>query len=199
MVPIHVNLAKVDAFTQSVGVTDGTILAAAFGLLQSLNNGEQAAAVLTIYNARDDVRYQRTLGAIYRHHPLCVRWQDDMTAEAFVRQTQEHIMACRRHALYEGDLVPLTAAFAYQGEDLDDEFDFCGGKALYEEIEDFEEEGFDFFMHRRKDDFYCNLTYNTKEYSDAFVVRFLKDYASVIHALADGRKVSDIVRSLNHG
>ena len=198
MVPIHVDLAKVDAFTQSVGVTDGTLLAAAFGLLQSLNNGEQAAVVLTIYNARDDVRYQRTLGAIYRHHPLCVRWQDDMTAESFVRQTQEHIMACRRHALYEGDSVPLTAAFAYQGEDMDDAFDFCGGKALYEEIEDFEEEGFDFFMHRRKDDFYCNLTYNTKEYSDAFVERFLKDYASVIHALADGRKVSDIVRSLNH-
>ncbi len=199
MVPVHVDLAKVDAFTQSVGVTDGTILAAAFGLLQSINNGEQAAAVLTIYNARDDVRYQRTLGAIYRHHPLCVRWQDDMTAEAFVRQTQENIMACRRHALYEGDSVPLIAAFAYQGEDMDDVFDFCGGKVRYEEIEDFEEEVFDFFMHRRKDDFYCNLTYNTKEYSDAFVERFLKDYASVIHALADGRKISDIVSSLNHG
>lgn len=199
MVPIHVNLAKVDAFTQSVGVTDGTILAAAFGLLQSLSNGEQAAVMLTIYNARDDVRYQRTLGAIYRHHPLCVRWQDDMTAEAFVRQTQEHIMACRRHALYEGDSVPLTGAFAYQGEDLNEEFDFCGGKARYEEIEDYEEEIFDFFMHRRKDDFYCNLTYNTKKYSDAFVERFLKDYASVLHALADGWKVGDIVSSLNHG
>lgn len=108
-------------------------------------------------------------------------------------------MACRRHALYEGDSVPLSGAFAYQGEDLDEEFDFCGGKARYEEIEDYEEEIFDFFMHRRKDDFYCNLTYNTKKYSDAFVERFLKDYASVIHALADGRKVGDIVRSLNHG
>ncbi len=199
MVPIHVDLAKVDAFTQSAGITDGTILAAAFGLMQSVNNGEQAAVVLTIYNARDDARYQRTLGAIYRHHPLCVRWQDDMTAETYVRQTQENIMACRRHALYEGDAAPLIAAFAYQGEDVDEEFDFCGGKVRYEEIEDFEEETFDFFMHRRKDDFYCNLTYNTKEYSDAFIERFLKDYTSVIHALADGQKIGDIVKSLNHG
>jgi len=199
MVPIHVDMPKVDAFTRSAGVTDGTVLAAAFGLLQSVNNGEQAASVLTIYNARDDARYQRTLGAIYRHHPLCVRWQEEMTAVEYVRQTQANIIACRRHALYEGDPVPLIAAFAYQGEDLDEEFDFCGGKARYEDIEDYEEENFDFFMHRRKDDFYCNLTYNTKEYSEAFVERFLKNYTKVIHALADGQKISDIVRSLNNG
>ena len=196
MVPIHVDLKKVDAFTKAHGITDGTILAAAFGLLQSLNNGEKASAVLTIYNGRDDIRYERTMGAIYRHYPLCVRWQDDMTAESFVKETQDNILLCRRHALYEGDPVPLIAAFSYQGEDLDDFFDFCGGKARFEEIEDFEEENFDFFVHRRQDDFYCNLTYNTKEYSEDFIARFLENYAKVIHALADGRKLSEIVALL---
>lgn len=196
MVPIHVNLKKVDAFTKANGITDGTILAAAFGLLQSLNNGEKASAILTIYNGRDDIRYERTMGAIYRHYPLCVRWQEDMKAEDFVRETQDNILLCRRHALYEGDPVPLIAAFAYQGEDVDGFFDFCGGKARYEEIEDFEEENFDFFVHRRQDDFYCNLTYNTKEYSEAFVARFLENYKNVIHALAEGKKLSEIVALL---
>jgi hypothetical protein len=119
-----------------------------------------------------------------------------MTAESFVKETQDNILLCRRHALYEGDPVPLIAAFSYQGEDLDDFFDFCGGKARFEEIEDFEEENFDFFVHRRQDDFYCNLTYNTKEYSEDFIARFLENYAKVIHALADGRKLSEIVASL---
>ena len=196
MVPLHVDLAAVDAFTKAQGVTDGSILAAAFGLLQGLNNGEQAGVVLTIYNGRDDIRYERTMGAIYRHYPLCVSWKDEMTAARFVKQTQENVLQCRRHALYEGDSVPLIAAFSYQGEDIDDEFTFCGGKVRYEEIEDFEEETFDFFLHRRKDDFYVNLTYNTLEYSEAFVARFLENYARVIHGLAAGRKISEIVESL---
>ena len=196
-VPLHVDLAAVDAFTKVQGVTDGSILAAAFGLLQSLANGEKASAVLTIYNGRDDIRYERTLGAIYRHYPLCVRWKEDMTAAQFVKETQENVLLCRRHALYEGDAVPLIAAFSYQGEDIDGEFDFCGGKARYEEVEDFEEEVFEFFLHRRKDDFYVNLTYNTLEYSETFIDRFLKNYALVLHGLAAGENVGDIVKKLD--
>ena len=196
-VPLHVDLAAVDAFTKVQGVTDGSILAAAFGLLQSLANGEKASAVLTIYNGRDDIRYERTLGAIYRHYPLCVRWKEDMTAAQFVKETQENVLLCRRHALYEGDAVPLIAAFSYQGEDIDGEFDFCGGKARYEEVEDFEEEVFEFFLHRRKDDFYVNLTYNTLEYSEMFIDRFLKNYALVLHGLAAGENVGDIVKKLD--
>ncbi|MCR5757434.1 MAG: amino acid adenylation domain-containing protein [Selenomonas sp.] len=198
MVPLHIDLKAVDAFTKAQGITDGSLLAASFGLLQARNNGEQAAAALTIYNGRDDIRYERTMGAIYRHYPLCVRWQEDMTAERFVKETQDSILQCRRHALYEGDPVPLIAAFAYQGEDVDGAFDFCGGKAYYEEIEDFEEENFDFFVHRRQDDFYLNLTYNTKEYSDAFVQRFMADYTQVIHALVAGKKVQEIMHLLDH-
>ena len=196
MVPLHVDLAAVDAFTKARGVTDGSILAAAFGLLQSLANGEQAAAVLTIYNGRDDIRYERAMGAIYRHYPLCVRWQADMSGAQFVKETQDNILQCRRHALYEGDPVPLIAAFSYQGEDLDEEFEFCGGRARYEEIEDFEEEHFDFFLHRRKDDFYVNLTYNTLEFSEAFITRFLKNYAAVIQGLAANKNLGDIVKEI---
>ena len=199
MVPLHVDLAAVDAFTKARSVTDGSILAAAFGLLQSLANGEQAAAVLTIYNGRDDIRYERTMGAIYRHYPLCVRWQSDMSGAQFVKETQDNILQCRRHALYEGDPVPLIAAFSYQGEDLEDEFEFCGGQARYEEIEDFEEEHFDFFLHRRKDDFYVNLTYNTLEFSEAFVNRFLKNYTAVIHGLAVDKSLGDIVKEILGG
>ena len=193
-VPLHIDLAAVDAFTKANGVTDGSILAAAFGLLQSLANGEKASAVLTIYNGRDDIRYERTMGAIYRHYPLCVRWQDDLTASQFVKDTQENILLCRRHALYEGDAVPLIAVFSYQGEDIDGDFDFCGGKARYEEIEDFEDEIFEFFLHRRKDDFYVNLTYNTLEYSEAFIDRFLRNYTAAIHGLAAGKTLGEIVK-----
>ena len=199
MVPLHVDLAKVDAFTRANGVTDGSILAAAFGLLQSLANGEQASAVLTIYNGRDDIRYERTMGAIYRHYPLCTRWQADMTASRFVKETQENILLCRRHALYEGDCVPLIAAFSYQGEDIEDEFTFCGGPSRYEEIEDYEDEVFDFFLHRRNDDFYVNLTYNTLAYSEAFVDRFLKNYAAAIHGLAAGKTIGEIVKEILRG
>ena len=120
-----------------------------------------------------------------------------MTAAQFVKETQENVLLCRRHALYEGDAVPLIAAFSYQGEDIDGEFDFCGGKARYEEVEDFEEEVFEFFLHRRKDDFYVNLTYNTLEYSETFIDRFLKNYALVLHGLAAGENVGDIVKKLD--
>ena len=195
-VPVHVDLAAVDAFTKAQGITDGTLTAAAFGLLQGRNNGEQAGVVLTIYNGRDDIRYERTMGAIYRHYPLCVRWDENMGAGDFVRQTQENVLLCRRHALYEGDPVPLIVAFSYQGEDMDTGFDFCGGRAEYEEIEDFEEENFDFFVHRRSDDFYVNLTYNTREYSEEFVENFLRNYARVIQGLAAGKKPADIIKEL---
>ena len=195
-VPIHIDLPTVDKFTKAQGITDGTLFAAAFGLLQGHRNGEQAGVVLTIYNGRNDIRYERTIGAVYRHYPLCVRWTDETTAAAFVRETQENVLLCRRHALYEGDPVPLIVAFSYQGEDADDGFDFCGGRATYEEIEDFEEENFDFFVHRRKDDFYVNLTYNTLEYSEAFVARFLENYAKAIHALAAGEAPSKIAHEL---
>ena len=108
-----------------------------------LCNGEQAGVILTFYNGRDDIRYERTMGAIYRHHPICVRWKEETTAEAFVRETQENILLCRRHALYEGDPVPLIASFAYQGDDMEESFDFCGGRAVYDEVADFEEESAD--------------------------------------------------------
>ena len=195
-VPVHVDLAAVDAFTKAQVITDGTLTAAAFGLLQGRNNGEQAGVVLTIYNGRDDIRFERTMGAIYRHYPLCVSWDENIGAGDFVRQTQENVLLCRRHALYEGDPVPLIVAFSYQGEDMDTGFDFCGGRAEYEEIEDFEEENFDFFVHRRSDDFYVNLTYNTLEYSEAFVEKFLRNYARVIEGLVAGKKPADIIREL---
>ncbi len=51
-------------------------------------------------------------------------------------------------------------------------------------------------MHRRTDDFYVDLTYNTKEYSDDFVARFLENYAKVIHALAAGKKIAEILSIL---
>jgi hypothetical protein len=116
-----------------------------------------------------------------------------------VKETQDNILQCRHHALYEGDPVPLIAAFSYQGEDLGEEFEFCGGLTRYEEIEDFEEEHFDFFLHRRKDDFYVNLTYNTLEFSEAFINRFLKNYTAVIHGLAADRTVGDIEKEILGG
>lgn len=192
LVPLHVDLAAVDRFTEETKISIASLLAAAYGFMVGNCNGEKAAVGLSIYSARDDARYARTFGAIYRHYPLCVKWTDDMSAVDFVRNTQENIMLARLHALYEADPVPIDAGFAYQGEDLDDLFDFCGGKALYEEIEDYEEEGFDFFIHRRQDDLYCNLTYNSLRYSDKFVSDFLSDYTNVIHALAAGKAPSEI-------
>ena len=198
LVPLHVDLAAVDCFTGQAKVSIASLLAAAYGFMVGNCNGEKAAVGLSIYSARDDARYARTFGAIYRHYPMCVKWTDDMSAVDFVRNTQENIMLSRLHALYEADPVPIDAGFVYQGEDLDDLFDFCGGKALYEEIEDYEEEGFDFFIHRRQDDLYCNLTYNTLRYSDKFVSDFLSDYANVIHALASGTAPSEIVTVTPH-
>ena len=191
-VPLKVDLAAVDRFTEETKVSIASLLAAAYGFVVGNCNGEKAAVGLSIYSARDDERYARTFGAVYRHYPLCVKWTDDMSSADFVRNTQENIMLCRLHALYEADPVPIDAGFVYQGEDLDDLFDFCGGKALYDEIEDYEEEGFDFFIHRRRDDLYCNLTYNSLRYSDKFVADFLSDYADVIHALVSGTSPSGI-------
>lgn len=151
---------------------------------------------LTFYDGRDDIRYERTMGAIYRHYPLCVRWTDETTAAQFVKETQDSIMSCRRHALYDPDPVPLITSFAYQGEDADAGMPFCGGLARYEEVEDHEDENFNFYVHRRHDDFYVCLTYNTKAYSEAFVARFLKNYATVLHGLAVGRKPSEIEKQL---
>ena len=192
--PIHADLELLDGLTKKCGITDGTLCAAAFGLLQGLCNGEQAGVILTFYNGRDDIRYERTMGAIYRHHPICVRWKEETTAEEFVRETQENILLCRRHALYEGDPVPLIASFAYQGDDMEEGFDFCGGRAVYDEVADFEEENFNFYIHRRKDDFYVDLTYNTKEYSEAFISRFLDRYVRAMHGLAEGKKPSEIAK-----
>ncbi|MBQ9365876.1 MAG: amino acid adenylation domain-containing protein [Schwartzia sp.] len=190
--PLDVDVAAVDKFTTENGVTDGSLLSAAFGFVQGHVNGERAGAVLTFYNGRDDIRYERTMGAIYRHYPLCVRWDDEMTASDFVRATQENILSCRRHALYEGDPVPLIASFGYQGEDTGDAMEFCGGKARYEEVEDHENEIFNFYPHRNNKGFYVALTYNTKSYSVEYVKRFISNYACTIRGLASGTKPSDI-------
>ena len=120
-----------------------------------------------------------------------------MTAAEFARDTQENILLCRRHALYEGDPVPLIISFAYQGEDLDGPFDFCGGKAVQEWVEDHEDENFNFFVYRRQDGFYVNLTYNTREYSEDFIARFVENYAKVVHGLTDDGKIGDIVKLLD--
>ena len=85
-------------------------------------------------------------------------------------------------------------AFAYQGDDMEEGFDFCGGRAVYDEVADFEEENFNFYIHRRKDDFYVDLTYNTKEYSEAFISRFLDRYVRAMHGLAEGKKPSEIAK-----
>ncbi len=106
-------------------------------------------------------------------------------------------MLCRRHALYEGDPVPLITSFAYQGEDLEDDFEFCGGKAIYDEVEDFEEENFNFYVYRKKDDFYAYLTYNTKEYSNVFVSRFMENYSRALRGLIDEKSPSEIVKAFD--
>lgn len=196
-VPLHIDMERVDRFLKEQGITEGTLFSAAFGLMQGHRNGEQAAVSLTIYNGRDDIRFERTMGALYRHYPLCARWTDDMTAASFVKETQDNILLCRRHALYEGEPVPLIISFAYQGEDMDGPFAFCGGMARQEWVEDHEEENFNFYVYRRQDDFHVNLTYNTKEYSEAFISRFVENYAKVVHALAKGGKIADIVKMLD--
>ena len=191
MVPLGVDLDAVDKYTSEKKVSIASLLAASYGFMQASCNGEQAAVVLSIYNARDDSRYTHTFGALYRHYPLCLKWTSDMSADDFIRKTQENIMKCRVHTLYEPDPVPLDAAFAYQGEN-DVYLDFCGDSAIYEEIGDYEKEEFDFFIYRREDDLYCNLTYNSLRYSDKFVSDFLLDYKNVIHAFISGTAPSDI-------
>ncbi|MBR1445055.1 MAG: non-ribosomal peptide synthetase [Firmicutes bacterium] len=192
MVPIGVDLAKVDKYTSEKKISIASLLAAAYGFMQASCNGETSAVGLSIYSARDDARYIRTFGALYRHYPLCVKWNSDTSADDFVRDTQNNIMLCRLHSLYEPDVVPIDSGFAYQGEDIDSYFDFCGDKALYEEVQDYEEEGFDFFIYRREDDLYCNLYYNSLRYSDSFISDFLSDYRNVIHSLVDGIAPSEI-------
>ncbi len=194
--PIRLDLAAADRFAKEHGVTDGTLLAAAFGLLQGHANGERAGVVLTFYNGRDDIRFERTMGALYRHYPSCVRWTEAMTAGQFVKETQENILLCRRHALYEGDPVPIIISFAYQGEDTDEGFAFCGGRAQYDEVEDYEDEIFNFYVHRRQDGYYVALTYNTRAYSEAFVARFVENYAKAIRGLISGEKPSAIEAAL---
>ena len=182
----------VENYAAECKVTVGSLLSAAYGLMQASCNGEHGAVTLTIYNGRDDARYERTMGAIYRHLPLCVRFDEDMTALDFVRGTEENILNCRAHVLFEPDPVPIITAFSYQGEDPPEPFPFCSGLASYEETEDYEEEIFDFFVHRRQDGFYVNLTYNTLSYSKTFIDRFLKDYAMVLRSLSSGVSPADI-------
>ncbi len=119
-----------------------------------------------------------------------------MTAGQFVKETQENILLCRRHALYEGDPVPIIISFAYQGEDTDEGFAFCGGRAQYDEVEDYEDEIFNFYVHRRQDGYYVALTYNTRAYSEAFVARFVENYAKAIRGLISGEKPSAIEAAL---
>jgi len=182
----------VDRFTAENNVTTSSLFSAAYGFMQAHCNKEKAAVTLTIYNGRDDAALSRTMGCIYRHHPLCVRFDDEISAAGFVKQTETDILKCRMHALYQADPVPIITAFSYQGTDPDDPFEFCGGKAHYEEFEDYEEELFDFFVHRRADGFYVNLTYNSLAYSEEFISWFLKSYAYVITALISGVKPSEI-------
>ena len=182
----------VENYAAACKVTVGSLLSAAYGLMQASYNGEHSAVTLTIYNGRDDARYARIMGAIYRHLPLCVRYDDDMTACDFVRATQENILKCRAHLLYEPDPVPMITAFSYQGEDLPEPFPFCSGLASYEETEDYEEEIFDFFVRKRQDGFYVELTYNTLAYSKTFIDRFIKDYTMVLRSLTTGVRPADI-------
>ncbi|MCR5008457.1 MAG: amino acid adenylation domain-containing protein [Oribacterium sp.] len=189
---LDICLSDVDDFTEKYNVTEGSLLAAAFGFMQAKCNGESGAVTLTIYNARDDARFERTLGAIYRHYPLCVAVEDDMSGVDFVRQTEENILLCRAHALYSADPVPLITAFSYQGVDKAETFEFCGDMARYEEIEDYEYEVWDFFVHRREDGFYLNLTYNTLAYSDEFVKRFKKGYEDVIRGILSLKTIREI-------
>jgi len=182
----------VENYAAACKVTVGSLLSAAYGLIQASCNGEYSAVTLTIYNGRDDARYQRTMGAIYRHLPLCVRFDDDMTARDYVRATEKNILSCRAHFLYEPDPVPMITSFSYQGEDLPEPFPFCSGLASYEETEDYEEEIFNFFVHRRQDGFYVNLTYNALSYSKTFIDRLLKDYAMVLRSLSTGVRPADI-------
>ena len=192
LVPLHIDLDAVDRFAEEKKVSIASLLAAAYGFMAGSCNGEKAAVGLTIYNARDDARYTRSFGAFYRHYPLCVKWTDDMSAVDFVRNTQENIMLCRLHALYEADPVPIDAGFIYQGEVSNELNDFCGGNARYEEVQDYEEEGFDFYIYCKQDDLYCGLTYNSLRYSDKFVSDFLSDYANVIHSLTEEISPSEI-------
>lgn len=182
----------VENYAAACKVTVGSLLSAAYGLMQASYNGEHSAVTLTIYNGRDDARYARIMGAIYRHLPLCVRYDDDMTAQDFVRATQENILKCRAHLLYEPDPVPMITAFSYQGEDLPEPFPFCSGLASYEETEDYEEEIFDFFVRKRQDGFYVELTYNTLAYSKTFIDRFIKNYTMVLRSLTTGVRPADI-------
>ncbi len=182
----------VDRFTAENNVTTSSLFSAAYGFMQAHCNKERAAVTLTIYNGRDDAAFSRTMGCIYRHHPLCVKFDDEISAVGFVKQTETDILKCRMHALYHADPVPLITAFSYQGTDLEDPFEFCGGAAHYEEVEDYEYEVFDFFVHRRADGFYVNLTYNSLAYSEGFISWFLKSYAHVITELISGVKPSEI-------
>ena len=86
----------------------------------------------------------------------------------------------------------MITAFSYQGEDLPEPFPFCSGLASYEETEDYEEEIFDFFVHKRQDGFYVELTYNTLAYSKTFIDRFIKNYTMVLRSLTTGVRPADI-------
>lgn len=195
VLPLALDLEALDRYADEKNVSIASLLAAAYGFMAGSCNGETAAVGITIYNARDDTRYARTFGALYRHYPLCVKWTEDMSADDFVRNTQENIMLCRLHALYEADPVPVAAGFAYQGEDLDLLEAFCGDAARYEEVEDNadeSEDGFELYVFRGRNGLRAKLSYNSLQYSDEFVSDFLSDYVGVVRAIVSGTAPSEI-------
>lgn len=196
--PLGINLKDIKLFCTKNQCSENSLTTAAFGSLLSLCTMNRKAAFATIYNGRNDKKYQNTISMFVKTLPVLCQNDANLTVEEYVNNVQTSLLGSMMHSVYSFSELASNSGFtsevmfAYQGE----LFEIADLKKLHIEREELsfnatgEKLAAQLYVENGK--LVLNVQYQSNLYSEQWIKDFAKRYESILNAFLNTKDLKDV-------
>ncbi|MBQ3364034.1 MAG: amino acid adenylation domain-containing protein [Muribaculaceae bacterium] len=195
---LSIDLGRVDEYCKKNGVFKSTLFTTAYAFLLAKFNNEQESLFNTIYNGRNDKRFNRSLGMTVKTLPVYAKFTNETTVLELLQQGQDQMSGCREHDIYSyADLMTdlnlqTNSIFAWHGNVL--EILTIDGKPtqMIRIANNTLEESFYLKAFIQDGKLLIEAEYKANEYSSDMVAQILESYEAVVEGFLTQEYLRDI-------
>ncbi len=195
---LDIDMAVVDNFCKENGIFKSTLFTTAYSFLLAKYNNENESVFTTIYNGRNDKRFNHSVGMTVKTLPVYAKFDNETTVLDFLKHGQDQMRGCREHDIYAySDVVKdlgiqTNSMFAWHGMLFSDE-KLCGKPMKTIRLcNSTLESSLYLKAYILNGKYQVKAEYNSNEYSEALISQFLESYEAVLEGFVSQKYLRDI-------
>ena len=195
---LNIDMDRVDAFCKDNNIKKSAFFTAAYAYLLAKYNNEQESLFNTVYNGRNEPKFQHFVGMTVKTLPVYSKFTDETTVLDFMKANQEQMDGCRKHDIYS--YTDLMADLNLQSNSI---FVWHGLLFDYTELMGKPMEAIQLRKHNEEVPFYLmafyvgkeihiRAEYNANEYSETLIAQFMESYEATLEGFLSQTYLRDI-------